>query len=65
MDIRTVDLNLVVTRFARTMGYGLFKIKLLILTEAQEPLAVASSNFFAGSILYIVACKRKKKHSHM
>ena len=57
MDSRTVDPNLVVTRFARTMGYGLFKIKLLILTEA---LAVASSNFFARSILYCLACKRKE-----
>jgi len=49
-----VDPNLVVTRFARTMGYGLFKIRLLILMEVQEALAVASSNFFARSILYCV-----------
>jgi len=44
MDSRTVDPNLVVIRLARTMGYGLFSIKVLILTEAQEALAVASSN---------------------
>jgi len=62
MDTMTVDPNLVVTRFARTMGYGLFKIKLLILTEAQEALAVASSNFFARSILPVSG---KKKHGHM
>jgi len=29
-----VDSNLVVIRLARTMGYGLFSIKELILTEA-------------------------------
>ena len=52
MDSRTVDPNLVVIRLARTMGYGLFSIKVLILTEAEEALAVASSNLFARSILY-------------
>jgi len=31
------------------MGYGLFSINELMLTEAQEALAVASSNFFARS----------------
>ena len=51
MDSRTVDPNLVVIRLARTMGYGLFSIKVLILTEAEEALAVASSNFLARSIL--------------
>jgi len=61
MDSMTVDPNLVVIRFARTMGYGLFNIKVLILTEAQEALAVASSNFFASSILYLFAFKREKK----
>ena len=65
MDSMTVDPNLVVIRFARTMGYGLFNIKVLILTEAQEALAVASSNFFARSILYLFACKRGKKNSRM
>jgi len=59
-----VDPNLVVERLPRTMGYGLFNIKLLILTEAQEALAVASSNFFARSILKF-ACKRKGKNSRM
>ena len=58
MDSMTVDPNLVVTRFARTMGYGLFNIKVLIVTEA---LAVASSNFFARSILYSFASRRKGK----
>jgi len=65
MDSRTVDPNLVVIRLARTMGYGLFNIKVLILTEAQEALAVASSNFFARCILYFFACKRKEKNSRM
>jgi len=60
MYSRTLNPNLVVIRLARTMGYGLFSIKVLILTEAEEVLAVASSNFFARSILYI-ACKRGKK----
>jgi len=60
MDSRTVDPNLVFIRLARTMGYGLFSINVLILTEAQEALDVASSNFFARSILYFV-CKRGKK----
>jgi len=32
------------------MGYGLYSINELILTEAQDVLAVASSNFFARSI---------------
>jgi len=48
---RTVDPNLVVIRLARTMGYGLFSTNELILTEAQEALAVANMNFFARSIL--------------
>jgi len=52
MDSRTVDPNLVAIRLARTMGYGLFSIKVLILMEAEEALAVTSSNFFARSILY-------------
>ena len=56
-----MDPKLVVIRLARTMGYGLFSIKVLILTEAQEALAVASSNFFATSILYFFACKGGKK----
>ena len=47
-----MDPNLVVIRLARTMGYGLFNTNVLILTEAQEALAVASSNFFARSNLY-------------
>ena len=54
MDSRTVDPNLVVIRLALTMGYGLFSINELILTEAEEALAVASSNFFARSILFSV-----------
>jgi len=53
MDSRTVDPNLVVIRLPRTMGYGLFSINELILTEAQEALAVASSNFFARSFLFL------------
>jgi len=56
-----VDPNLVVIRLARTMGYGLFSIKVLILTEAQEALAVASSNFFAKSILFFLPVSGKKK----
>jgi len=52
MDSRTVDTILVVIRLARTMGYGLFSINEMILTEAQEALAVASSNFFARSKLF-------------
>jgi len=60
MDSRTVDPNLVVIRLARTMGYGLFSIKVLILTVAEEALAVTSSYFFARSILYF-ACKREEK----
>jgi len=55
MDSMTVDPNLVVMRFARTMGYGLFNIEVLILTEAQEALAVASSNFFC-QIHPLVVC---------
>ena len=58
-----MDPNLVVIRLARTMGYGLFSIKVLILTEAEEALAVASSNFFARSILYFflpLSGKKKK-----
>jgi len=48
------------------MGYGLFSIKVLILTEAQEALAVASSNFFARSILYnFLPVSGKKKNSRM
>ena len=58
MDSRTVDPNLVVIRLARTMGYGLFSINELILTEAQEALAVASSNFFARSIFLSVSGKK-------
>ena len=54
-----MDPNLVVIRLARTMGYGLFSVNELILTEAQETLAVASSNFFARSIFF--ACKREEK----
>jgi len=63
MDSRNVDPNLIVVRFARTIWYGLFNIKVLILTEAQEALAVASSNFFARSIFF--ACKREEKNSRM
>ena len=55
-----MDPNLVVIRLARTMGYGLFSIKVLILTEAQEALAVASSNFFARSILFLLVGGKKK-----
>jgi len=47
-----VDPNFVVIRLAPTMEYGLFSINELILTEAQEALAVASSNYFARSILF-------------
>jgi len=54
-----VDPKLVVIRLARTMGYGLLSINELILTEAQEALAGASSNFFARSIFF--ACKREEK----
>jgi len=54
MDSRTVDPNLVVFRLARTMGYGLLSINEQLLTEAQEALAVASSNFFARSILFFL-----------
>jgi len=60
MDSRTIDPNLVVIRFARTMGYSLFSIKVLILTEAQETLAVASSNFFARSILFVSKWEEKQ-----
>jgi len=49
-----VDPNLVVIRLARTMGYDLFSINELIFTEAQEALAVASSNFFSISIFFFV-----------
>jgi len=61
MDSRTVDPNLVVIRLARTMGYGLFSIKVLILTEAYEALAVTSSYFFARSILYFLPVSGEKK----
>jgi len=62
-DSSIIDPNLVVIRFARTMGYGLFSIKVLILTEAQEALTVASSNFFARSILFLsVSGKKKQLH---
>ena len=59
-----MDPNLVVIRLARIMGYGLFSIKVLILTEA---LAVASSNFFARSILYFICllAGRRKKQPHV
>jgi len=62
-----VDPNLVVIRLALTMGYGLFSIKVLILTEAEEALAVASSNFFARSILcfFFLPVSGKKKNSRM
>jgi len=44
------------------MGCGLFSIKVVILTEALEALAVASSKFFARSILYFLfACKREEE----
>ena len=57
-----MDPNVVVIRLARTMGYGLFSIKVLILTEAEEALAVASSNFFAKSKIYFFfACKREEE----
>ena len=56
-----MDPNLVVFRLARTMGYGLFSIKVLILTEAEEALAVASSNFFDRSILVLLPVSGKKK----
>ena len=65
MYSRTVDPNLVVIRLARTMGYGLFSIKVLILTEAEEALAVASSNFFARSILFFLLVSGKKKQPHV
>jgi len=57
-DNKNVNPNFVVIRLARTMGYGLFSINELILTEAQETLAVASSNFFARSILFSVSGKK-------
>ena len=60
MDSRTVDPNLVVIRLARTMGYGLFSINELILTEAQEAPEVASSNFFARCTFFF-AYKREEK----
>jgi len=50
-----VDPNLVVIRLARTMGYVLFSINELILMEAQEAMAVASSNFFTRSILFVLS----------
>jgi len=52
MDSMTVDTNFVVIRLPRTKGCDLFSIKVLILTEVQEALAVASSNFFAKSNRY-------------
>ena len=55
-----MDPNFVVIRLTRTMGYGLFNIKVLILTEAQEALAVASSNFFARSILLSASGKKEQ-----
>jgi len=51
MDSRNVEPNLVVIRIARTIGYNLVTTQVLILTEALEALAVASSNFCARSIL--------------
>jgi len=47
------------------MGYGLFSINELILTEVQEALAVASSNFFARSILIFLPVNGKKKQPHV
>jgi len=41
------------------MGCGLFSVNELILTEAQEALAVGSSNFFASSIFFV--CKWEEK----
>jgi len=64
MDSRTVDPNLVVIRLARTMGYGLVSIKLMIMTGALEALAVASSNFFAISTPFF-ACKREGKKPYV
>jgi len=51
MDSTTVDANLVVIRLAQTIGYNLFITDKLLLPEALEMLAVASSNFCARSIL--------------
>jgi len=48
-----VDPNLFVILLAQIMGYGLFSINELILTEAQEALAVASSKFFARSVFFV------------
>ena len=59
-----MDPNLVVIRLARTMGNVLYSIKKLILTEVQEALAVASSNFFARSKFFFV-CKREEKKPHI
>ena len=41
----TVDPNLVVIGFARTMGYGLFKIKVLIVTAALTVASFSSNKF--------------------
>ena len=54
--------NLVVIRLARTIGYGPFSINELILTEAQQELAVASPNFFARSILLFSKWEEKQPH---
>jgi len=50
MDSRTVGPYLIFIPLAQKMGYGLFRINELILTEAQE-VAVASSKRFARSIM--------------
>jgi len=42
------------------MGYGLYSINELILSEAQDLLAVASSNFFARSILFAYKWEEKQ-----
>jgi len=63
MDSKNVDPNLVYIRLSLTMGYGLFSINVLILTEGQEALAVASSIFFARSNLFLSVSG--EKHSRM
>jgi len=45
------------------MGYVLFSINELILTDAQEALEVASSDFFARSIIFV--CKWEEKQLHV
>ena len=54
-----MDQNLVVIRLARTIGYALFSINELILTEAQEALAAASSNSLPDPSFFV--CKWEEK----